>query len=116
VPQWSRCVGRLGCWCGKQVVPWHTRPVMADLSQCTVHRAQGHSAQGTVLAAVSGAAGSMHFKSGWLDTLFYSLRSCTSLHGRAVQVLRGGVLYIHLNKAEHLARKRGLYGGPTKNM
>lgn len=32
------------------------------------------------------------------------------------QVLRGGVLYVHLNQAHNLARKRGLYGGPTKDM
>ena len=30
-----------------------------------------------------------------------------------LQVLRGGVLYIHLNQAQHLIRKRGLM---TKNM
>jgi hypothetical protein len=34
-----------------------------------------------------------------------------------MQVLRGGVLYIHLNQAQNLARKSSFFnGGPTKNM
>ncbi|GAB4820429.1 hypothetical protein N2152v2_007475 [Parachlorella kessleri] len=42
-----------------------------------------------------------------------SLSRLSTSHSHMYQVLRGGVLYIHLNQAQHLIRKRGLM---TKNM